>query len=104
MSLIHPPDGSSVSLRSAQDEAHLDALTHRAWSLRERDRTQTRHLVQQVFNATNTPILHAQAKIVLAYIAWREGHLAEALEAIQPAMVTVREQNALFWLARALNA
>jgi diguanylate cyclase (GGDEF)-like protein len=104
MSLVHPPDGSSVSPYVSGGESHLDALTHRAWNLRERDRPQARGFIQEVLCSTNSPILQAQAKIVLAYIAWREGHLAEALEAIQGAMSTVREQNALFWLARALNA
>lgn len=104
MSLIHPPDGSSLVSQSLEDEAHLDRLTHTAWGLRERDRTHARILVQQVLNSTNSTILQAQARIVLAYVAWREGHLAEALEAIQPALATVREHYALYWLARALNA
>jgi diguanylate cyclase (GGDEF)-like protein len=104
MSLLHTPDGSSVSPHALEDESRLDALTHTGWGLRERDRSRARGLAQQVLTSTNSATLQAQANIVLAYIAWREGHLAEALEAIQPAMATVREHNLLYWLARALNA
>jgi diguanylate cyclase (GGDEF)-like protein len=102
MPLIHTPDESSAG--SGSLEAHLDTLTHKAWNLRERDRPEARRLVQQVLESTHHKTLQAQANIVLAYITWREGHLAEALGAIQGATTTVREENDLFWLARALNA
>jgi diguanylate cyclase (GGDEF)-like protein len=96
-----PSDGLARSL-SKQGES-LESLNHTAWRQREHDRLAARKLALQVLRSTDDLTPKAQAQIVLGHIAWREGHLAEALEYIQPATVMVREQNNLTWLARALN-
>jgi diguanylate cyclase (GGDEF)-like protein len=104
MSLLRTSgDGLSVTAQSSIDETQLEFLTQDAWRWRELNRTQARALAQQVLQATDDETFLARANIVQAYIAWREGHLAEALEHIQNAMVSVREHNSLPWLARALN-
>ena len=102
MSLAQPSRDKSVSRFVISDIPQLDTFTHDAWHLREKNRQKARELAEQVLQSTDNAMFQAQAKIVLAYIAWREGHLAEALEFIQPALTTTREQS-IFWLARALN-
>lgn len=92
-----------VGVSVLEDTTQLQLITQDAWRWRERDRSKARSLVHQVLGASEDVTLRSRALIVQAYISWREGHLAEALEHIQPAMTVMREDNNLTWLARALN-
>jgi diguanylate cyclase (GGDEF)-like protein len=104
MSLAHPSrDKSLLAIYSPGDEAQLDSLTHDAWRSREFNRPYARKITEQVLLSSNHPIIKAQALVTQAYIFWREGHLAEALEDIQEALPIVRNHELLIWLARALN-
>ncbi len=104
MSLVRSPsDGLSLAVSSLGTQEFLFSLTQDAWRWRELNRSQARILAQQVLQASDDITLIARAKIVMAFVVWREGHLAEALEYIQPALATMREGGSLVWLARALN-
>jgi diguanylate cyclase (GGDEF)-like protein len=104
MSLAHPSrDKSLPAYQNASDEAQLDALTHAAWHQRERNRARARSLAEQVLLSSNNDLIKSQALITQAYVFWREGHLAEALEDIQDALPLMRDHTPLTWLARALN-
>jgi tetratricopeptide (TPR) repeat protein len=104
MSLSPSHTGESPIAHSlTNDPQYLDLITYHAWQKREYDRPRARSLAQQVIDSTDDPLLSNQAHIVLAYVVWREGLLAEALEHVQPALMVMRELGTLNWLARALN-
>jgi diguanylate cyclase (GGDEF)-like protein len=96
-------DGIDVPTQSHDDIDQFHLLTQDAWRWRELDRPKARQLVDQVFQVSDDVALRSRAQIVQAYVYWREGRLAKALENILPAMSVMREENDLTWLARALN-
>jgi diguanylate cyclase (GGDEF)-like protein len=100
---LSPADRLGVSAQSHADTDQLQLLTQEAWCWRELDRSRARKLVKEVLETCEDVSLRSRAQIVKAYIYWREGRLAEALENILPAMTAIREENDLTWLARALN-
>ena len=83
--------------------AHIDAaMLLEAWSWREQDRERSRGLALAGLEAESA-VLRAQAQVVLAYLAFREGHLADALEGGGQAMLLLRDHEQTAWVARALN-
>lgn len=104
MSLVYPSsDKIATPPQLLEDVVVLEKLTQEAWKCREKDRSQARLLAQHVLQFSKNPTLKAQASITQAYIFWREGRLAEALENVQTALSIVQQQNLLDWFARALN-
>jgi tetratricopeptide (TPR) repeat protein len=80
----------------------FDAMLLEAWFKREQNREQARVLVQTVLESASK-LLQAQAQVVLAYLAFREGRMTHALELSGQAIAVLREQQSTAWIARALN-
>jgi hypothetical protein len=99
-SSLSSTDGSAVSVNPHD----IHSLVQDAWYWRELDRSKARTLITEILESYEDVTLRSRAQIVQAYIAWREGHLAEALEYVQSATSVIREEHDLTWLARALNA
>jgi diguanylate cyclase (GGDEF)-like protein len=83
----------------------LPSIILETWKSRIHDRQRIKFVVQYVLERApdTSKLLRAQAKLLQAHLAFREGHMAEALEQSSQAMVVLREHHALAWVARALN-
>jgi diguanylate cyclase (GGDEF)-like protein len=82
--------------------ATVDSLPPEAWSWRDRNPKRAQSLLKQMLESSSE-LLQAQAKVVSAYLAFREGHMTDALELSGQAITVLREQQATVWIARALN-
>ena len=81
---------------------NFDAIPLEAWSWREQNREQAQALAGVALESAS-PLLRAQAQVVLAYLAFREGRMVDALELSGQAITVLREQQSTAWVARALN-
>ena len=80
------------------------AQLEEAWTWRDRHREHAQQLAQHVLqHPASTPLLRAQAQVVTAYLAFRKGRMADALEQDSQAITMLHEHNATAWLARAMN-
>ena len=81
---------------------NFDAIPLEAWSWHEQNREQAQALAGVALESAS-PLLRAQAQVVLAYLAFREGRMVDALELSGQAITVLREQQSTAWVARALN-
>ena len=81
----------------------MAALTpvEQAWSLRLSDPAQAHHLASE---SLTDPAEAHRAQSVLAHLAWRNGHYAEALKYAKHAEIPQRQQRDDLWLIRTLNS